>query len=592
MLLAHTQKHLQHSRPGATAVLRLPRCMQSIRFVCGLAASLSFAALSTGCSTAPLNPKAAAYARTGDFGKAAAIVQEQVSQDRSDPNYMLTRLRLLNMGLAEGQPAMVDEAANQLFALLRTQGVNEEKAVATVVFSEGVRIWKGEPFEQAMAYAAVASQKAMMGEWDNARAASNASLFLLKDFSQAMGGKDGTPQDLAAAAARKDRGGDTSKSEQFLDNGYVVGRTDFALGYLLNAASNIALARDAEASDNLTAAEQVRPAVAPIVQRMRQPFNTLMLVEWGEGPEKISFGEDNTLTRFEARTRSDDRQLQFVLRDANGTTLEQGRVPFATDINAMARSHRWNDLQTVRNIKSALGTALFAGGLIVASEAKDNEAKIAGAIAAGLGLLMKAGSSADIRYAEFLPQRVYVLPLTITMEGSSLELSLEGDSASTTTLWALRSPGAGAQTRAAVPMQLRVIKLASSPGRWQNQNPVLGGDLFAQRIPGDDLPYVFGGTSIHLPSQVVMDRYHASGNLLQLQVTDLENLYREEGIALRVEDMQGRFSPHIVDGGKSLVPPLEGTTGALRVFGRTPPKYEPRSDALKQAIAAEQSRSQ
>jgi hypothetical protein len=102
MLLAHTQKHLQHSRPGATAALRLPRCMQSIRFVCGLAASLSFAALSTGCSTAPLNPKAAAYARTGDFGKAAAIVQEQVSQDRSDPNYMLTRLRLLNMGLAEG----------------------------------------------------------------------------------------------------------------------------------------------------------------------------------------------------------------------------------------------------------------------------------------------------------------------------------------------------------------------------------------------------------------------------------------------------------------------------------------------------------
>lgn len=550
-----------------------------------LAATVGVAMLA-GCANAPLSPRAAAFARAGDFGKAAAIVQEQVSQDRSDPNYMLTRLRLLNMGLAEGQPAMVDEASNQLFSLLRTQGVNEEKAVATVVFSEGVRIWKGEPFEQAMAYAAVATQKAMLGEWDNARAASNASLFLLKDFSQAMGGKDGSPQDLAAVAARKDRTKDNNKpSEEFLDNGYVVGRTDFGLGYLLNAASNIALSRDAEASDNLTAAEQVRPALAPVVARMRRPFNTVMVVEWGEGPAKVSFGEDNTLTRFEPRARSDDRALTFELRDANNRIIESGVVPIATDVNALARSHRWNDLQTVRNIKSALGTTLLAGGIIVASEAKDNEAKIAGAIAAGLGLLMKAGSSADIRYAELLPQRVYVLPLSISMPGSSLTLAIEGDSASTTTLWGLRAPGAAADAQSALAMQLRTVRLPSTGAAWQRTGPVLAGDLVDARVPGDDLPYIFGGACVTLPSARVMDRYHAGGNLRSLVVTDLENLYREEGIALRVEDMRGTFSPHVTDGGYSLVPPLEGTVGALRVFGRTPRPYQPRSEALKRAVA-------
>jgi hypothetical protein len=541
-----------------------------------------------GCSHAQIDPAAERFARAGDFGKAAAIVQRQVSQDASDRDYMLTRLRLLSMGVAEGQPAMVDEAANQLFALLRTQGVNEDKAVATVVLNEGQRVWKGEPFEQAMAYATIAMQKAMLGEWDNARAASNASLFLLRDFSQAMG-KDGSPEELAQFARSKAKN-DESAADAILNNGYVVGRTDFALGYLLNAASNTALARDPEASDNLLAAEAARSSLAPVAARMRSPFNTLLVVEAGEGPQKISFGEDNTLTRYEPRTRSDERELQFIVRDANGNVLDQGSVPFATDVNAMARSHRWNDLQTVRNIKSALGSAMVLGGLVVASEAKHGEAKLAGALVAGLGLLMKAGSGADTRYAELLPQRVYVLPLQLSMPGTQVELAIAGESASATTLWGLGAPSLrGGAPR---PMQLRVVRMPSTTGqRWRTALPIFASELTDQaglRIPGDDLPFIFGGRCLRTPTPDAMERYHNAGNLLGLTHIDLENIYRAEGIALRVEDQRGIFAPHVVDGlddGRaSLVPPLGGTIGALRVFGREPRTFVGKSEEWQRAF--------
>jgi hypothetical protein len=547
---------------------------------------VGLATLLGGCAQAPIDPQAARFAREGDYGRAAAIVQRQVTQDRGDRNFMLTRLRLVSMGVAEGQPMMVDEVANQLFAMLRTQGVNEDKAVATVVISEGQRVWKGEPFEQAMAFATIAMQKAMTGEWDNARAASNASLFLLRDFSQAMG-KDGSPEELAAYARRASKN-DEAKSDAILDNGYVVGRTDFALGYLLAAASNAALVREAEASDNLLAAEAARPALAEVVARMRQPYNTLLVVEAGEGPEKVSYGEDNTLTRFEARTRSDERKLQYIVRDANGTELERGAAVFATDVNAMARSHRWNDLQTVRDIKSALGSALLVGGIVAASELKDDEAKLAGALVAGLGLLMKVGSGADTRYAELLPQRVYVVPVQVTMPGTSIELSMEGDSASATTLWGLREPSLRGSSK---PMQMRVVRLPSSSGqRWRAGLPVLASertDAAGLRIAGDSLPYIFGGRCVRVPTPEVMERYHNAGHLLSLTHIDLENIYRAEQIALRVEDQRGIFAPHVVDGfddGRaSLVPPLEGTIGALRVFGREPRPYVGRSEEWKRA---------
>ncbi len=41
---------------------------------------------------------------------------------------------------------------------------------------------------------------------------------------------------------------------------------------------------------------------------------------------------------------------------------------------------------------------------------------------------------------------------------------------------------------------------------------------------------------------------------------------------------------HVLEGGKSMVPPLPGSAGYQRLFGEAHPPYRPVSDALKRAI--------
>ncbi len=229
----------------------------------------SLVALS-GCASPRLDPLAAQSASIGRFGPVAAKLQEKLTNDQSNKQYLLGRLNILEMTLAEGIPDAGEETANQLFALLRTQGLNEDKTAASVVFNEGVKVWKGEPFEQAIAYHTIAMQKAMRGEWDNARAAAESSLFLLKDFSAAVG-KDAPPVDLAKAAAEKDKESAGSGSE-LLNSGYVAGQTDFALGYIVSGVANRALHRAQEANDNFAAAAIANPDLADLARTdLRRP---------------------------------------------------------------------------------------------------------------------------------------------------------------------------------------------------------------------------------------------------------------------------------------------------------------------------------
>jgi hypothetical protein len=69
-----------------------------------------------------------------------------------------------------------------------------------------------------------------------------------------------------------------------------------------------------------------------------------------------------------------------------------------------------------------------------------------------------------------------------------------------------------------------------------------------------------------------------------MTTVDLENLYREEGIALTVEDQQGRSRKHILEGGDSLVAPLPGTAGFARLFDQMHPPYQPRSQAVQDLV--------
>lgn len=525
-----------------------------------------------GCSVGPEVSMSRAV-ETGQYAQARARLLNRLSDDPTDRAYLLDRLRLTVLSLADGLPASAERPANQLFQLLRTQGLNADKTAASVVFNEGVKIWKGEPFEQALGYYYVGVQKGLLDDWDNARAAAGSSLFLLKDFGEnEETGRARTTEDLAREAARRDREGEDG--DRYLDKGYTAVKTDFALGYLLNGIANWAIAREDEARDNFAEAARLNAGLEPVARTLAEGrFNTVLIVEVGAGPAKVAYGPDNALTKFAPRWPGDVRPLHVSVGGAAA-----GSFAAACDVNAMAADHMWNNLEDVRRAKSLLGNLLLVGGSAVAISSDDDTAQIVGAGAAVLGLLMKAASSADLRYCEVFPQRVYIAPVMVDAPGTRLEVGVEGIP-STRVLIPGVDPPSPAQR-----VKLHYIRPAAwgvAPGYATAGQIVYGNDEYGGPVPGDELPYILGGRDCRRPSLEALRHYQRAGNLTSLSLVDLENLYRAEGIQLELEEKRGLTGRHILEGGPSLICPLPGSVGYLRLFGQEHAPYQPRSGEVR-----------
>lgn len=531
-----------------------------------------------------------AAALRAEYGVAREELQKSLADDSSDKAYLLDRMRLLILTLADGQPEAAELTANELYDLLRRQGLNADRTAASTIFNERVRIWKGEPFEQAMAYTYIGIQKAMVGEWDNARAAAQSSLFLLRDFGENERGERTTAEDLARQAALvEQRGGD---GDAVIDRGYTPVKTNFTLGYLLNGVANVALGRAEEALDNFAEAERLDPSLRPLCDVLRGGgYNTILVVDYGRGPTKQAYGPDGALARFVPVTPSTNAPLRAWVTSpgGNSTTLVE-RAPTGLDVNRMATALMWNSLEGVRQAKSAIGNVLLVGGIAVAAtpgsenesdRARTNRALI-GAGVAVLGALLKAGSEADTRHCEFLPQRTYIVPMNIETASGTLSLEVEGDPSSRAVLSGVDPP---VGTRP----QLRYIRLGEAALGWGDASwrtagrVVYANDAYPWRVPGDELPYIFGGRCVRTPSALTMKHYYEAGHLTWMTSADLANIYREEGVTFEVEEQVGTSASHILEGGTSLVAPLPGTMGFQRLFGREHAAYSPRSEALRGA---------
>jgi hypothetical protein len=110
---------------------------------------LAACALVTGCGA---DKKVLTYVCQGEYGQARAHVAGNITTNKGDRNYMLDRMSLCMVTLADGMSEAAAPTMDEIYEILRTQGVNADRTVASVAITEGVRFWKGEPFEQAMAY--------------------------------------------------------------------------------------------------------------------------------------------------------------------------------------------------------------------------------------------------------------------------------------------------------------------------------------------------------------------------------------------------------------------------------------------------------
>ena len=222
---------------------------------------------------------------------------------------------------------------------------------------------------------------------------------------------------------------------------------------------------------------------------------------------------------------------------------------------------------------------LLFGGLLVADRALYTRNRDVAAVAGGLaviGAILRAGAHADTRYNDILPQRYYVVPLTLRdvapVAGAAwrpVQLGIRGVPAAQLTLTGLTPPAPGA-------VQLRYVRLVGGGGglapRWATVGRVLYGNPHTGAASPNPLPFILDGRDLQLPSEDTLDQYQAAGHLPGLTLAGLENLYRERGITWTIEDADGVAPRHVLEGGSSLVAPLPGTTGFMRLFsGEHPP---------------------
>ena len=517
-----------------------------------------------GCSSHQRN-YAAVHSYYGyDFPAAREALRKDAG--RNDTNVLLNNVRLGLAALADGDTVEAEAALGRSFDLLSTAGLNDDRTTAAVLIDEGVLIWKGEPFEQALGYYWVAALYATLGDWENVRAASANALFRLTDF-----GSQQTARTMTRNAAA---------DPEYLEKGYTAVDTDFALGFLMQAIGS-SLSGAAGADVQLDAAMQIDRTLAPIVSILRSgDYDTLLLVDYGKGPTKMAYGPDDALARFVPQ----ERHHGDLVVDYDG--VELGPFPRVCDVNRMSIDMRWNNLENIRVAKSAIGNMLLTGGAVTlaAGAASDNGGAAAAAGIVGLtmmmaGALFKVGAAADVRYLEFAPQSIYIAPLRLNDTGE-LRVGVDGDPGSTIVFPDFR-PGTRGAPQA---VYLRMHGLDSPDPPWLESTWALyGNDLTG--VLDNDWPWILGGSDVSTPDPRTVEAYKLGGYLVDFTTDDLSALYLAEGIVIGAGAVdpvtRQRAWRHILDGGRALYTPQPWSMGYKRLMYSPHDRYRPKSGRVR-----------
>jgi tetratricopeptide (TPR) repeat protein len=318
----------------------------------------------------------------GDFAQAEKRLQPLAA--KTDENFVLNNVRLGSAALVTYDLDTAESAFLRAYEVINSVGVNDGgRSLGAVVVSENIKVWKGEPFERAMVNTYLGLVYYMRHDYNNARASFENALFKLRDYGE----------------------GD-SKGDQYRQQ-----ESNFALAYLMLGKCYQRLDRPEDAKKAFARAVELRPYLAPVADFGRnEKSNVLLVIDYGHGPLKAR-NIDGAFVGYGPTPREEGPvPPPAVLVDGRPVDTAVGGPP--VDLLALAQDRKWQSIDTIRAVKSVLGTGLIAGGAGYALADRHANPYVALGLIAG-GLALKATSQADLRQWEMLPRTTFVIPLTL-----------------------------------------------------------------------------------------------------------------------------------------------------------------------------------
>ena len=323
----------------------------------GLGFALLFFA---GCSTRIPPAAIEAYDRC-DFSSAVKILKKRA--DQGDKDQVLYLLALLSSSMRAGDWAQVEASSKSALDIMWGYS-GQGRGAASLASSESIKVFKGEPFEKAMAGVYAGIYYFNRKDYDNARAAFNKALLAMAQKQEST-------------------------------------REDFALAYFLLAKTESVLKNDDNARIALQKASKIYPYESTLFDLdFVRKSNAIFLLELGRAPQKARTGPGDSLIAWMRRSYPERSAQVFVKNQAIGRPLE------IADLTAQAASKGRTGKDKVQATKG-VAREVSTVTAIVAADAASRGNKTAGWVALGAGLFAVANQSqADVRQWEFLPDLI------------------------------------------------------------------------------------------------------------------------------------------------------------------------------------------
>lgn len=376
----------------------------------------------------------------GDY--TAATHRLQKLSEKTDENFVLNNLRLGSAALVDYDLAEAERAFLRAYEVINSVGVNDGgRSLGAVLVDEKIKIWKGEPYERAMANFYLGLVYYMREDYGNARGAFENALFKLRDYSA------------------------NEKKSQRLD--YRDVESNFAVAAIMLGKSWQKLGREDLARANLTRAGELQPQLREIADYDRNmQANLLLVIDLGHGPQKVT-DFDGSIVGFAPTPAQVGPPPRASVR-VDGQVMNESRLGEATiDLLAMAQDRRWQSIDTIRAVKSGIGTGMIAAGAYEGSRGLSGHGSAqrrdltAAAALIGMGLLLKATSQADVRQWEMLPRTVYVMPLHVSPGAHDVVVEFPGIPGLRQEWYGLEVPEKGEAT-----YYMRMQRYNSGPFYW------------------------------------------------------------------------------------------------------------------------------